>query len=78
MSTCFDAKIDKNDMRMFHGFFVPPGEGGGIGSGFAGYVPLASQNPHTIIVYSVANYRPHLSHFWANVIVISRTEFNAS
>ena len=29
MSTCFDAKIDKNDMRMFHGFFVPPGEGGG-------------------------------------------------
>ena len=55
------------------------GEGGGVlGSGFAGYVPLASQNPHPIIVYSVANYRPHLSHFWANVIVISRTEFNAS
>ena len=52
--------------------------GGVLGSGFAGYVPLASQNPHPIIVYSVANYRPHLSHFWANVIVISRTEFNAS
>ena len=52
--------------------------GGLLGSGFAGYVPLASQNPHPIIVYSVANYRPHLSHFWANVIVISRTEFNAS
>ena len=34
--------------------------------------------PHPIIVYSVANYRPHRSHFWANVIVISRTEFNAS
>ena len=49
-----------------------------LGSGFAGYVPLASQNPHPIIVYSVANYRPHLSHFWVNVIVISRTEFNAS
>ena len=30
---------------------------------FAGYVPLASQNPSPIIVYSVANYRPHLSHF---------------
>ena len=29
--------------------------------GPAGYVPLASQNPHPIIVYSVANYRPHLS-----------------
>ena len=26
-------------------------------SGFAGYVLLASQNPHPIIVYSVANYR---------------------
>ena len=30
------------------------------------------------IVYSVASYRPHLSHFWANVTVISKTEFNAS
>ena len=58
---------------------VPGGPGGGVlGSGFAGYVPLASQNPHPIIVYSVANYKPNLSHFWANVIVISRTEFNAS
>ena len=52
--------------------------GGVLRSGFARYVPLASQNPHPIIVYSVANYRHHLSHFWANVIVISRTEFNAS
>ena len=49
-----------------------------LGSGFAGYVPLSSHNPHPIIVYSVANYRPHLSHLWENVIVISRTEFNAS
>ena len=49
--------------------------GGGIlGSSFAGYVPLAPQNPHTIIVYSVANYRHH-RHFWANIIVNSRTEF---
>ena len=31
---------------------------------FAGYVLLASQNPYPIIVYSVAKYRPHLSHFW--------------
>ena len=52
--------------------------GGALGSRFAGYVLLASQNPYPIIVYSVANYRPHLSHFWANVIVISRTELNAS
>ena len=42
----------------------PPGGGGGVI--FAGYVPLASQNPDPIIVYSVTNYRPHLSHFWAN------------
>ena len=46
--------------------------------GFSVYVPLASQNSHPIIVYSVAYYRHHLSHFWANVIGISRTEFNAS
>ena len=51
---------------------------GVLGSGFAGYVPLASQNSHPIIVYSLTNYRPHLSHFWANIIVISRTEFNVS
>ena len=35
----------------------------------AKYVLLASQSPYPIIVYCVANYRPHLSHFWANVIV---------
>ena len=57
---------------------ICPGGGGVLGSGFAGYVLLASQSPHPIIVYSVANYRLHLSHFWANVIVISRTEFNVS
>ena len=34
---------------------IPPG-GGVIGSSFAGHVPMASQNPHPIIVYSVANY----------------------
>ena len=39
-----------------------PGEGGGRLI-FAGYVQLASQSPYPIIVYSVANYRPHLSHF---------------
>jgi len=47
-------------------------EGGGGGGGVlglicAGYVPLASLSPYPIIVFSVANYRPHLSHFWANV-----------
>ena len=35
---------------------------------FAGYVPLASQNPYPIIVYFVAKYRLHLSHFGKKVI----------
>ena len=44
--------------------------GGWVGGGgvleliFAGYVPLASQSPYP---YSVANYRLHLRHFWANM-----------
>ena len=41
---------------------------GVLGLTLAGYVPLASQSPYPIIVYSVANYyRPHLSHSWANM-----------
>ena len=39
-----------------------------LGLIFAGYLPLASQSPYPIIVYSVAHFRAHLSHFWANVI----------
>ena len=59
---------EQNYSKMYG--IEPLGVGGGglLGSIFAGYVPLASQNPYPIIVYSVANYRPHLSHFWANVI----------
>ena len=56
-----------------------PRGGGVLGSCFAGNVPLASQNPYPVIVYSVASYRLHLSHsVWANVIVLSRTKLNAS
>ena len=34
---------------------------------FAGYVLLASQNPYPIkLVYSVANRRTHLIHFWGS------------
>ena len=48
---------------------VPPGGAGGLlGLISTGYVPLASQNPYPIIVYSVAKYGLHLSHFWENVI----------
>ena len=40
--------------------------GGGVGGIFALYVPLASQRFYPIIVYSMANYRLHLSHsVWA-------------
>ena len=54
--------------RMFEdGVQTNEARGGVLGSIFAGYVPLASPNPYPIIVYSVANYRPHVSHFWANI-----------
>ena len=43
-------------------------EQGVLGLTFSRYVPQASQSPYPIIVYSMANYRPHLSHFLANVI----------
>ena len=47
----------------------PEGAGGGeLGLIFAGYLPLAFQSPYPIIVYFLANYRPHLSHFLENVI----------
>ena len=44
-----------------------PGGGGVLELIFAGYVPLASQSPYPVVVYSVATYRPHLSDFWATV-----------
>ena len=44
------------------------GGGGVLWLMFAGYVPLASQSPYPIIVYLLANYRPHPSHFLKNVI----------
>ena len=48
--------------------FSPGGGGGGaLRLIFAGYVLLASHNAYPFIVYSVANYRPYLSHFWANM-----------
>ena len=49
---------------------MPPRGGGGVGVLrliFAWYVPLASQSPNPITFYSLANYRPHLSHIWANM-----------
>ena len=40
--------------------YQPGGGGGVLGLMFAGYVPLASQSPYPILVYFLANYRPHL------------------
>ena len=42
-------------------------EGGILRPFFAGYVPLASQSPYPIIVYSVVSYRLLRSHFRANM-----------
>ena len=44
------------------------GGGGGLGLMFAGLVPLASQSPYPILVYFLANYRLHPTHFLENVI----------
>ena len=41
---------------------MPPGRGL-LGVIFAGYLPLTSQKPNPIIVYFMANYRTHDSHF---------------
>ena len=56
---------------------TPGGWGGGslLGLIFAGYVPLASQNRYPLIIYFLANYRPHLSQFWANVIFSIHSHF---
>ena len=55
------AKMTKKYYVLF------PGGGGVTWVNFAGYVPLAVQSPYPIIVYSVANYRPHISHSWENM-----------
>ena len=64
--TVFDENICEVDQELGSGEFTGGG-GGVLGLIFAGYVLLASQSPYPITVYSVANYRPHLSHFWANM-----------
>ena len=45
-----------------------PGGAGVLGLTFAVCMLLASQSPYPIIVYFLANYRPHLSNFLENVI----------
>ena len=43
-------------------------------AGYWVHVPLVSQTPYPKIVYSVANYRTHLSHFRANLTCLA-TQF---
>ena len=54
-------------------YWLPRGGGGVLGLISTGYVPMVSQNPYPIIVYSVAKYGLHLSHFWENVILAIST-----
>ena len=56
---------------------VVGGGGGGTWIKFCWVCAAGFSDPLPNYIYSVANYRPHLSHFGANVTVISRTEFNA-
>ena len=65
--TVFDENVREVDQELGSGEFAGGGGGGVLGLIFAGYVLLASQSPYPITAYSVANYRPHLSHFWANM-----------
>ena len=50
--------------------------GGVLGSIFAWYVPLASQNPYPIIVYSVTNYRPRNASQLLNIKTTAGAIFN--
>ena len=62
---------ESQNQKMVSAFFIAikswSAPGGLLGLIFAGYVPRGSQSPYPIIVYSVANYRPHLSQFWENM-----------
>ena len=49
------------------------GGGGVLGLIFCGYVPLASQSPYPIIVYYLATYKTHFSHFLENIIFTNPT-----
>ena len=53
-------------LQQWKQMYCNPGRGV-LGSICTGNMPLASPNSYPIIVYSVANCRPHVSHFWANI-----------
>ena len=67
LDTCHSLKTFRASGRV--------GGGGWTWDNFCWVCAAASQSPYPIIVYSVANYRPHLSHFWANM-KISRSQLS--
>ena len=48
------SKLQLNKRDIYR--IITQGGGGVLKFNFTGYVPLASQSPYPIIVYSVANY----------------------
>ena len=72
VQTCLNFPKSSRPQHIIGSYRFSTGAGGekALGLIFAGYMPLASQSPYLIIVYSVVNYnmyRPYLSHFWANI-----------
>ena len=56
--------VHKQQIRDLHVYLHPGDWGRGyLGKFFSDHVPLASPNPYPIVVYSVANHKPHPSHF---------------
>ena len=68
MTLCFFLCVYRDGLQLISNANARGGEGGVLGLMLAGYVQLAYQSPYPIIVYFLANYRPHLSHFLRNVI----------
>ena len=64
LSSLAVAAFDRTDREQYTRSRRAEGE---LGLIFTWYVPLASQSPYPIIVCSLAESRPHLSHFWANM-----------
>ena len=70
-SSLFETSFSETWSQLFKRWIAfPRGAGKGyLGQCmFAGYVSMVSQSPYPIVVYFLANYRAHLSHFLQNVI----------
>ena len=59
-------------LQFFASYIISPGGGGGRATwvNFCWVCAAGLSEPlshYSIVAYSEANYRPHLSHFWANM-----------